>query len=315
MMNTDWNRVRLVLAVARSGSFRQASILTGIDVATISRNVADMERALGGTTLFERGRRGVTPTETGLRLIRAAERAEPGMEEFERLFAGGGDSGKVRLAGAPDILSHHLLPAFSGYMAESHPLHAGARAIPREVAERVEVVELGHPGADLEVFWLSPGEEPETDAAAVDLVGHMEIVLMAGGSYLRNRPVSNDPESLRDHRIVAVEQFRAYRSMAAWHDFVDAAGATVSVKSVGDAAKAISMGAGIGPLGRVETAFDPTLVPLREVGARFGDMRLALWIATRRGAARADTVRMVRGLTRNLFEASRWFAGPSTTSP
>jgi len=306
MFKTDWNKARIVLAVARSGSFRQASILTGVDVATISRNVADMERALG-VGLFDRGRRGANPTETGLRLIRAAERVESGMVEFDRLCADGGGSGKVRLASTPGIVSHHLLPAFSGYMAESHPLHAGASAIPRDVAERVEVVELGHPGADLEVFWLSPGEEPETDAAAVERIGHMRVVPMAGRSYLENNP--KDVDTLRGHRIVNFGQIDGISSVSSWFDFV-ASGPVrdvATVGSAGDHARAVVMGGGVGLLGDLETTFHPTLVPLREVGARFGDMRLALWIATRRGGARSDAVRTVRGLAVNLFRSSHWF--------
>jgi len=64
----DWNQVRAFLATAEEGSLSAAARALGLTQPTLSRQVAGLEADLG-VTLFERGRRSMDLTESGLALL------------------------------------------------------------------------------------------------------------------------------------------------------------------------------------------------------------------------------------------------------
>ncbi|MEU1306060.1 LysR family transcriptional regulator [Streptomyces shenzhenensis] len=63
--------LRVVREVAATGSFSEAAASLGYTQSAVSRQVKAVESALGAN-LFERGARGVTPTEAGLAFVRHA---------------------------------------------------------------------------------------------------------------------------------------------------------------------------------------------------------------------------------------------------
>src|SRR5262245_28700775 len=72
-MPTDFSPagLRILREVAQSGSFSAAAESLGYTQSAVSRQVATLEAA-AGRTLFDRGRRGVTLTPAGARLLRTA---------------------------------------------------------------------------------------------------------------------------------------------------------------------------------------------------------------------------------------------------
>src|SRR4051812_21832147 len=84
-MTHDWNAyhgrmaemtlvgLRVVLEVARQGSFSAAAVALGYTQSAVSRQVGAMESA-AGTSLFERLARGVRPTAAGEVVSRRAAR-------------------------------------------------------------------------------------------------------------------------------------------------------------------------------------------------------------------------------------------------
>ncbi|MFF4396635.1 LysR family transcriptional regulator [Streptomyces sp. NPDC001480] len=70
-LSTAW--LRVFLEVARSGSFTVAARTLGWTQSAVSRQVASLEAALGGTALFDRLPRGVRLTEAGRALVPHAE--------------------------------------------------------------------------------------------------------------------------------------------------------------------------------------------------------------------------------------------------
>ncbi len=102
--------LRLVAAIAESGSMIRAAEQVGRTQPAVTRAVRDLERDLG-VTLFERGNRGVSPTRYGEVLVRHARRvlaqlASAG-EEIEDLVHGTG--GRV-VVGTLLAASAWLLP-------------------------------------------------------------------------------------------------------------------------------------------------------------------------------------------------------------
>lgn len=95
----DWNTLRLVLAVARQGSFLAASKALNLHHATVSRQIDAVESHLGGKRLFDRTKQGTTLTTYGKEILIFAEVVE---REFIRLETELGPSdetvGEIRLA-------------------------------------------------------------------------------------------------------------------------------------------------------------------------------------------------------------------------
>src|SRR5690349_24896478 len=60
----EWDDLRFVLAVARTGSASRAARELGVDQTTVLRKVDLLETTLG-TSLFERRKTGQTPTAAG----------------------------------------------------------------------------------------------------------------------------------------------------------------------------------------------------------------------------------------------------------
>jgi DNA-binding transcriptional LysR family regulator len=67
----DWNRLRILQAVAESGSFTQAGETLNLSQSAVSRQIAALEKSLG-VVLFHRHSRGLLLTEQGEALYRTA---------------------------------------------------------------------------------------------------------------------------------------------------------------------------------------------------------------------------------------------------
>lgn len=120
-MPLDWDDLKVLLAVGRTGSLSGAAALLGIDQSTAGRRVSALEADLGAI-LFVRSKTGFTPTEYGeIAIARAIEieiRALRLTEEIARPSQG--PSGLVRLHGNGWMLARlvaHAMPA----LLERHP--------------------------------------------------------------------------------------------------------------------------------------------------------------------------------------------------
>jgi DNA-binding transcriptional LysR family regulator len=106
----DWNQTRSFLATVEEGSLSAAARALGLTQPTLSRQVACLEEELG-VILFERNRRNMTLTQSGLELVEYAR--EMGESAMRISLAAAGQSqaieGDVSIT-APDLLSTYLLP-------------------------------------------------------------------------------------------------------------------------------------------------------------------------------------------------------------
>jgi DNA-binding transcriptional LysR family regulator len=117
----DLGRVATLRAVLAHGSFSAAAIQLHLTQPAVSRQVAQLERALG-TVLVRRTRHGVLPTEAGRVLLAHAEliaaqveRAEAELRELRGLFRG-----TVRLGSFLSALVH-LSAEVGALLGRTHP--------------------------------------------------------------------------------------------------------------------------------------------------------------------------------------------------
>lgn len=86
-METNWDDLRLLLAISRRGSFLQAGRTLGMAASTLSRRISQLEEAVG-ELLVERGVEGCRITERGLALVAVAQAAEEGLQRPSGAAAG-----------------------------------------------------------------------------------------------------------------------------------------------------------------------------------------------------------------------------------
>ena len=117
----DWDRIRIFLAVARSGQILGAARHLGLNHATVGRQLTALEADLG-TQLVERQTNGCMLTPAGEVLMRSAERVESELLQAGTQMSGAteGLNGTVRV-GAPDGLGNYFLSRTLGNLATRHP--------------------------------------------------------------------------------------------------------------------------------------------------------------------------------------------------
>jgi DNA-binding transcriptional LysR family regulator len=120
-MSLDWNDLKVLLAVARSGSLNGAATVLGVDQATASRRLAALEAALG-TILFARGRSGLTATGAGEAAIERALEIEARTLRLAEEVANANReaAGLVRIIGNPWPLAR-LAERAMGRLFARHP--------------------------------------------------------------------------------------------------------------------------------------------------------------------------------------------------
>jgi DNA-binding transcriptional LysR family regulator len=153
--------LRVVLEVARQGSFSAAAVSLGYTQSAVSRQVGAMESA-AGTTLFERLARGVRPTAAGEVVARRAAR-----------ILGEVDGALEEVSGVRDRLAGRLV--VSGFPA------AAAVLLPRAIA----LLGRRHPGLQVEL---------QEAASPVQLrrlrSGRIEVALVATVDVVAERDLS-----------------------------------------------------------------------------------------------------------------------------
>src|SRR5471030_1727316 len=120
-MRFDLVDLRLVLNIAEAASITHGAARSGLALASASERLRDLERALG-VSLFERQRRGVSPTSAGLTLIHHARLVTRQLDEMS------GELGQFAkgLRGRVRVLSNtaatlEFLPPLIGAFLSAHP--------------------------------------------------------------------------------------------------------------------------------------------------------------------------------------------------
>jgi DNA-binding transcriptional LysR family regulator len=173
--------LRLLVAVARHGSFTAAAGLLGYTQSAVSRRVAAFERA-AGVALFRRDARGVRLTAAGAALHRHAEIVLRAMDDAVATLAAvrDGEAGPLRLGAVPTA-NATLVPRALARLAAGHPeleprLREGGSV---DLAAAVATGDL-----DIAVVFAVPVEPVPPGVELVDLVRDPLLVAMPRGHRL-----------------------------------------------------------------------------------------------------------------------------------
>jgi DNA-binding transcriptional LysR family regulator len=119
-----FEHIQTFAAIAKAGSLTRASIVTGIGQATISRQLAALEKHLG-CRLFHRSTRAINLTQEGQTYLRHALRILELAEEAESTLQDGSARlrGRLRVACSNGFGRKLLIPALPAWQAEHPQLH------------------------------------------------------------------------------------------------------------------------------------------------------------------------------------------------
>lgn len=187
----DWDDLKVLLALARSGSVAGAARAMGIDQSTISRRLGALEQALGAPLLVRGGREFSWTTE-GRTMIAAAEAAEGAIDAGVRGMRSArlAETGTVRVSTTPGLAAF-LLRAMPELQAR-HP------HLELDVSGTMEIVDLAKGDADIALRAGSPGD-PDVVARKVFRSGWF---LYASPGYLREGGALTSLDDLRRRRLV-----------------------------------------------------------------------------------------------------------------
>lgn len=188
----EWDRVRIFLAVARSGQMLAAARNLGLNHATVGRQLTALEEELQ-TKLLERHVNGCTLTSAGEALLASAEKVESEFLQLESALSGtiGAIRGTVRV-GAPDGLGNYFLaPKLAELSARHSDLLVQLVPLPRTFS-------LSRREADI-VITL---DRPVQGNLIIQKLTDYTLSLYASEEYLRESSEIRAVEDLRQHLFV-----------------------------------------------------------------------------------------------------------------
>jgi len=191
----DWNQVRAFLAAVDEGSFSAAARALGLTQPTLGRQVAALEKELG-VVVFERGRRPITLTQSGLELLDHVRDMGEAANRISLAAAGQSQTieGQVSIS-AGDIVATYFLPPVLKRLRHLAP------GIEIEVISSNAVSDLTRREADIAIRHVRP---EQLDLIA-KLIRQSTAHLYASTHYLDARGRPSDPDDLTDADFIGYE--------------------------------------------------------------------------------------------------------------
>lgn len=192
----QWDDLRYVLAIARSGSALRAAQALAVNQATVLRRLDAIEAA-AGMQLFERRRSGLQPTNVGQLAAETAERIEREALDFEEALAVRRRTlaGSVRLTTSEGLAHRFVAPAMRAF----HTLYPGILV---ELIATDERLDIARGEADIA---LRGGSSPAGAGIVARRLPDIDWTIYCSRSYAADRGVPKDRAAICGHEIVGLE--------------------------------------------------------------------------------------------------------------
>lgn len=185
--NLRWDDLRVLLALARDGSLKQAATHLSVNVSTVGRRLDALEEAVG-IHLFDRTPEGTRPTAAAEALVPFAESMEQAVVGLQQALEGFEvePEGEVRLTAPPGLVDHFLAPRLHE-LATRHP------KLRLQILSSIGYADLTRREADLALRAIRPAAG---DFVATKLVSHGTIIV-ASTAMARSVGRLRDPDEVR----------------------------------------------------------------------------------------------------------------------
>jgi DNA-binding transcriptional LysR family regulator len=298
---TDWNDLKLLLSVSSSGSFNKASAELGIDQATVSRRIANLEFQ-AKTPLFQRRTTGAHPAEACLKLIDAAREASVAVEKFDRCLREAEQPSWVRVSAPEGLATYLLAPSFAGDGLDN-PLKL---TMPTGDMPQVQFVQFGEQ-ADIDIIPVAPGGAlPVGSDIKIKRIGKMNFVALANNKYLTTVDRPSSVSELANHHLLQHALYNKYAPFSAWCEIVhECRGKPRLIASTSSALhRSVVAGAGITMLPDFSPIIDSQIVVL---DCGIPKIALDLFLASHPDNLRLNSVRVAYETIGQMFTRSPWF--------
>jgi DNA-binding transcriptional LysR family regulator len=287
-MQSDWDELRVLLALARAGSLGAGARQLKVDPTTVARRLGALEESLG-VRLVVRNPDGIKLTREGELAVAAAGRMEEALGGLRRQLESSGEAGVVRLT-TTDSFAQFLLH-FLPELASSHP---GLRV---ESVSANASLDLVRGEADVAVRFFRPRQE----GVVARRIGTVGWSLYGSDAYLeRKGPVKLG--ALAGHDLLGFDDSLASVAGAVWmREHAGDAEVVLRGNSPRALAEAVSAGLGISVLPCFIAAGNPSL--RRLVPAVLGTSEI--WTAVHEDLKDVPRVRAVLDFVHALVERER----------
>lgn len=291
-----WDDLRVVLAAARTGSFRKAAAAIGKDIATVVRRVRRIESDVG-EKLFQVMPNGVEVTPTGKAVASAAMHIEQTFFDLARNLecARPQQNGTVRIAITEGLGTYWVMPKLVEFQ----------RAFPRLTIDlrcAMESVDVLRHEADVAIQFIRP-DRPEL---IVTKLGRLHTYPFASRSYTR---VYGTPSSIEDLKTCRLIDQEAQQVQGAWAKLLGLSTVEniVGIRTNSSSATlyAIEKGAGIGGLPTYAVALGADIVPI-DVGLKH---HFDIWLTYHPSLREVERISTVISWLRRIFSPEQypWF--------
>jgi DNA-binding transcriptional LysR family regulator len=236
----DWDDLRFVLAVARSGAALSAARRLGVNQTTVTRRLAHIEMAMGAN-LFERHQKGYRLTDLGARVAQAAETIEAQVLHLETEVAARGRviAGVVRFT-CPETIANHLLAPWLGEFRQQHP------DILIEVINADAMLDLGKGEADVAIRM---GAAPSGSGIVARRLPDCLWTAYSSRDYARENGTPRRPEDLPSYAPVGLHGALGRIPSAVWlRGIVGPDRIKVRCSSLSNVVHSLRAGLGVGML-------------------------------------------------------------------
>jgi len=301
----DWNDVRVILEVVRTGSFTAAANLLGTSKPTVSRKIASFEQA-AGVQLFRRGPQGAVLTEAGNALVLRALRVEEEILSFQDTLKRLGRNFErlVTIRMSEGVASYLIGPVLVGQ--ELGPLGAAAQ----KEGIRLPSIKILTPDspqkADIALSWTPVGRIP--NAGPNDKVKKLADISFEP-FYSHNYKSEHKLECFDDllnHRLITMSSYKWFQD-GGWHDWhiLTSSANTVSTDWSSSVGHLTLTGMGIGLLPSYTPMYAEDMKPMPFPSPK---MVASLWMLWNEEVDKDKTVRDCVTKLGKLFATANWMA-------
>ncbi len=293
----DWDDVRIFLACVKLGSLRKAADQLGLNSSTITRRIEGFEQRLG-VPLLNRLPEGVSPTPTGLAILRSAEEMERAFFDAVRKVPqrSAEHRGLVRISITEGLGIYWVMPRLVGFSRQYPNLIVDLRC----AMESADVLRME---ADLAVQLV----RPTSPDLIVTKLGRLHIYPFAAQSYVDRYGLPKNKGDVVNHRVV--HQAAPQVDSGAWtrHLGLDDIEGIVGIRSNSSSAVfyAVERGAGIGALPTYACAVGAAVVPV-DIDAHFS---VDIWLTYHPAVRNNKQIALVIDWIRTIFDSQHypWF--------
>lgn len=194
--SVEWDDLRYVLAVARTGSALRAAKLLNVNQTTVLRRLDALEQRLGAP-LFERQRSGLVLTMAGTTVASAADRMEQEALGMESALAAQKRTlcGSVRVTTSETLAARVVAPSLKEFRKE-HP------GVTVELIMSDERLDIARGDADVAV---RANSRPEGGGIVARRLPDAPWTVYCSRSYASERGVPENRAAIPGHEIVGME--------------------------------------------------------------------------------------------------------------